>query len=134
MLKINKRIKALQQKPSKEKAISNPAKTGVKQDGFKDLALVILYLLSIHKDAVLVGSVLLGDGCRIEKGAKIHGPAILGKGCRVVEGAVVKRSILWDNVKVESGVVVNDCIFAGDNDISAKIGVPTVYFSLIIIE
>ena len=75
--------------------------------------------VSVHKDAVLAGPVFLGDGCKLEKGAEIHGPAVLGKGCRVAEGAVLKRSILWDNVKVGTGAVVDDCIIAGDCDIPA---------------
>jgi len=76
--------------------------------------------VSVDKDAVLVGPVFLGDGCEVEKGAKIYGPAVLGKGCRVEKGAVVKRSILWDNVRIEAEGVLKDCIIAGDCDITSS--------------
>lgn len=75
--------------------------------------------VSIDTDSVLVGPIFLGDNCVVEKGAKIYGPAVLGRGCRVEQGAVVKRSIFWDNVKVEAGAVVNDCIIASDCDITS---------------
>ncbi len=55
---------------------------------------------------------VLRDGCIIEKDVQILGPAVVGKNTVVKEGSLIKRSILWDDVKVGEGVRLTDAIAA----------------------
>ena len=52
----------------------------------------------IHPDAV------------IEPGARLKGTVTAGKGTRVMAGAVVEDSVLWDDVRIEPGSRLRNCI------------------------
>lgn len=64
----------------------------------------------IHPQATVVGPVVIGDDCILEKKAQVYGPVVLGRKSMVAEGAVVKRGILWDGAHVGKGTQLVDCI------------------------
>jgi NDP-sugar pyrophosphorylase family protein len=47
---------------------------------------------------------------RIEKGVQFSGWACIGKGCLLKKGCRIHKSVLWEDVVVESGVSVSDSI------------------------
>ncbi len=64
----------------------------------------------IHPQATIVGPVVIGDDCVIEKKAQIYGPVVLGKEAVVSEAAIVKRGIIWDGAHIGRGSHLVDCI------------------------
>ena len=60
--------------------------------------------------AVVRDGILLGPGAYVDRRARVVAPACIGAGARVEAGAHVERSILWDNVVVESGAIVRDAV------------------------
>ena len=64
----------------------------------------------IHPSAKVVGPVLLGTGCSIGPGALVRGPSVLGPGCVVGKDVTILESILWENVIVEFGAYLEECI------------------------
>jgi NDP-sugar pyrophosphorylase family protein len=77
--------------------------------------------VSIHPDTVIVGPVLIGNGCKIAKGAKIYGPAVLGNESVIGENVLIKRGILWDRVQVDDGAELADSIVACDCEIPQSV-------------
>ena len=59
--------------------------------------------VTISPTAYLIGPVVIGSNSSIEPNTQIIGPAVIGRGCAVETGAVVRESILWDDVVMESG-------------------------------
>ena len=64
----------------------------------------------IHPLATIVGPVVLGDDCVIEKKAQVFGPVALGRKTVVGEGAVIKRGIYWNGARIGPGAQLVDCI------------------------
>ncbi len=64
----------------------------------------------IDPRTTVVGPAVIGDKCIIEKNAQIYGPVVLGQGAVIGEGAVIKRGILWDDVRVGENSHLVDCI------------------------
>jgi lipopolysaccharide/colanic/teichoic acid biosynthesis glycosyltransferase/ADP-glucose pyrophosphorylase len=59
--------------------------------------------VTISPAAYLIGPVVIGSNSSIEPNTQIIGPAVIGQRCAVETGAVVRESILWDDVVMESG-------------------------------
>lgn len=68
----------------------------------------------IHPTATIVGPVVLGDDCVLEKRAQVFGPVALGRKTMVGEGAVIKRGIFWDGARIGPGAHLVDCIAGED--------------------
>ena len=49
--------------------------------------------------------------------------SIIGRNCTIQAGAVIRESILWDNVIVESGVKLDQAIVAEDNSLKTDFDV-----------
>jgi len=64
----------------------------------------------IDPEARIVGPVLIGPGCRIERGALIMGPTSIGADCRVGAGAEVVASSLWPESRIDAGASVQRCL------------------------
>lgn len=64
----------------------------------------------IHPKATIIGPVVIGDDCMIEKKAQIYGPVVLGKEVVVSERAIIKRGIIWDGAHIGKGSHLVDCI------------------------
>lgn len=67
-----------------------------------------------------------GDNSVIEDGAIITGTCVFGKNCRIEKGAKIINSVLWDNVYVKSGAVIENSIVLNDSEIIDNIK-DTVY-------
>ena len=66
--------------------------------------------VSIHPNTTIVGPVLLGNNCTIKEGAQIYGPVVLGDQAVVGKDAFIKRSILWDHVRIGDNADLTDTI------------------------
>lgn len=54
--------------------------------------------------------VLEGPGTETAPSARLFEWAVLGRGCRVEAGASVRRSVLWDGVRVREGIRIVDSV------------------------
>ena len=81
------------------------------QEGYwRDIGRIADYR-ALHRD-------LIGDGgepiihpeARIEEGARIEGICCVGKKARIGSGALIKDSIIWDEVVISTGCVVEECV------------------------
>src|SRR5712691_6878960 len=68
----------------------------------------------IAKDAVLVGSVMIGPGARVRSGATIVGPTSIGAGSTVECGGFVGRSAGWNRCVIGQEAVADRCILGDD--------------------
>jgi NDP-sugar pyrophosphorylase family protein len=57
-----------------------------------------------------LGGILIHPEARIEKDVAFSGWACIGKGCLLKSGCRIQNSVLWEEVKVESGVSVLESI------------------------
>ncbi len=64
----------------------------------------------IDPQTTIVGPAVIGDRCIIEKNAQIYGPVVLGQETVIGAGAVLKRGILWGDVRIGKGSHLVDCI------------------------
>jgi mannose-1-phosphate guanylyltransferase len=74
----------------------------------------------IHPSAQLVGPLVLGHGCTIERGARLIGPTVLGAGCRIGAEAALEGVVLWEGNQVGEGAVLRNCVLGRNNQIGAK--------------
>jgi mannose-1-phosphate guanylyltransferase len=79
---------------------------------------------SIDPSAKILGPVLLGADCYIGPGSLVQGPSVLGAGCKVGSNSTIIESILWQNVVVEGGAILEKCIVGSGAYIGevAKVG------------
>jgi mannose-1-phosphate guanylyltransferase/phosphomannomutase len=54
----------------------------------------------VHPEATIVGTAVIGPGCRVGAGARIGPYAVLGRNSRVRGDAIVERSVIHENVYV----------------------------------
>ena len=66
----------------------------------------------IHPSAVLEGPVSVAPGAQIGENAYIGPYSVIGPGCVIGIGASVKRSILWNDVRVDPGAQARGCVLA----------------------
>jgi lipopolysaccharide/colanic/teichoic acid biosynthesis glycosyltransferase/NDP-sugar pyrophosphorylase family protein len=64
----------------------------------------------ISPNAYLLGPMVIGDRCRLERGAQVIGPTVLGPSTVVGKGALVRESIAWDQVRLEEESRASYCI------------------------
>ncbi len=74
---------------------------------------------SIHPTAQIKGAVVVGSNCMIGENVKLTGPVVIGSGCTVQAEAVIEGSIIWDNVQIERGAMVQDSIIANNSRLHA---------------
>ena len=65
---------------------------------------------TIASGAQLVGPTLVGPYTRIERGVICVGPTTIGGNCTIGADAVVCRSTVWDDVKIERDVRIDESI------------------------
>lgn len=68
----------------------------------------------VHPSAEIKGSVIIGQGCSVDKNCIVIGPAVLGSGCQIEEAALVEGAVLWQNCKVGKGTKLRNCILASN--------------------
>ena len=67
---------------------------------------------ALHRDLIIVegGKPIIHPEARIEEGARIEGICCVGKKARIGSGALIKDSIIWDEVVISTGCVVEECV------------------------
>jgi mannose-1-phosphate guanylyltransferase len=66
---------------------------------------------ALHRDLIGEGGKpIIHSEARIEEGARIEGLCCVGKKTRIERGAFIKDSIIWDEVVIGRGSVVEECI------------------------
>jgi mannose-1-phosphate guanylyltransferase len=73
----------------------------------------------IHREASIVGPVVLGRRCSIEEGASIVGPAVLGDDCRAGKDAHLERLVAWRGTAFDAGCRCSDCVVGANARIGA---------------
>ncbi len=63
---------------------------------------------------------VVGEGSRIGSGARLEGWNSIGASAVIGEGALVRNSVLWDNVTIEAGAEVIDCVVADGAYLSGR--------------
>ena len=87
---------------------------------WRDIGTVESYILA-NKE-ILEGKAFLQDsGCRIHNSAKLKDWAIIGKTAHIEEGVEIRRSILWENVKVKRGTKVIDSIITSSGELDCDL-------------
>lgn len=83
---------------------------------------------AIREPRCIVAPVHLDEGVTIDPSALVGPDVVLGRGTAVEARAVVRGSVLWDDVRVEAGAVVEDAIIASGARIGAgaRVGAGTV--------
>ena len=59
------------------------------------------------------GNWLLGENIRLGRNVQLYGWGCLGNGVRVGDGTVLKGSVIWDGVLIDSGSEITDTIVTG---------------------
>jgi len=82
----------------------------------------------VEVEGLVIPPAVLGKGVRIGSNAVVGPYASLGAGTRVGAGAHIKNSIVWDNVEIGAGSVLDGCIVASGAVIGreARLGPNTV--------
>jgi mannose-1-phosphate guanylyltransferase len=65
---------------------------------------------SMDSTASVEGPVIIGNRCIIGGGVNIKGPAVIGSDCKLDNNAVIEGAIIWQNVIVERGAVLKNCV------------------------
>jgi mannose-1-phosphate guanylyltransferase len=66
---------------------------------------------ALHRDLIGEGSKpIIHPEARIEEGARIEGICCVGKKTHIERGALIKDSIIWDEVVIGKGSVVEECV------------------------
>jgi mannose-1-phosphate guanylyltransferase len=66
---------------------------------------------ALHRDLIGEGGEpIIHPEARIEEGARIEGICCVGKKTRIESGALIKDSIIWDEVVIGKGSVVEECV------------------------
>jgi mannose-1-phosphate guanylyltransferase len=66
----------------------------------------------LNVNLALADGVVTGDETEAAPDASIGAPSVIGRGCRIDPGARVAESLLWDDVHVATGAVVERSILA----------------------
>lgn len=82
-----------------------------------DIGTVNSYILA-NKQALGKRPFLVGDSCKIDNTACFKDWAVIGNGTILQQGSEIRRSILWDNVKVKDGVKITDSIVTYSKEVS----------------
>ena len=68
----------------------------------------------IDPSAEISGPVVIGPDCQIGPRVKITGPAVIGAGCEIGADCRIEDSVLWKNVRLETGVQLKSSVLAND--------------------
>ena len=76
---------------------------------WRDVGTIDSYLLA-NKEVLKEARFLTGTGCRIHGSVRLKEWAVIGRDARLEEGVEIRRSVLWEGVRVKKGIRVMDSI------------------------
>ncbi len=76
---------------------------------WRDVGTIESYFLA-NREVLQENPILSGPGCQIHESARLKEWAAIGKDTKLEEGVEIRRSVLWEGVKVNKGVKVIDSI------------------------
>ena len=77
--------------------------------------------LSANREALNEDPVLAGPGCRIHPSARLREWTVIGGDAALEEGVEIRRSVLWEGVKVREGVKVVDSVITSHREVGEDI-------------
>lgn len=81
---------------------------------FSNRAVYSRFNSKINQTTLLRGPVYLGRNVRIGDGAVIGPYVVIGDNCVIGDKCVISNSLLWNNITVESGTKMAECIVTDD--------------------
>jgi NDP-sugar pyrophosphorylase family protein len=83
---------------------------------WRDVGTIESYLLA-NKEVLQENQILSGPGCRIHDSATLKEWVVIGKDTNLEEGVEIRRSVLWERVKVKKGLRVIDSIVTSSKEV-----------------
>jgi mannose-1-phosphate guanylyltransferase len=73
--------------------------------------------VEIHETARLIGPLVIGDGCVIERGSEIGKNTAIGKNVHLEKNSTIKGSVIFPDCKIGTGSYLKDCIVDSESRI-----------------
>jgi NDP-sugar pyrophosphorylase family protein len=89
--------------------VSDPLVTDIGRDGIRCGSNVV-----IHPSALITAPAVIDRDCHIGKDVHLKGPVTIGHNCILEDGARLENAILWENVHVGAGAMLNSCIISSN--------------------
>ncbi|MCP4668251.1 MAG: nucleotidyltransferase family protein [Deltaproteobacteria bacterium] len=93
----------------------------VKGHYWRDIGTVRSYVLANREYVMKENRLLAAPNCRIDPSVTLAEWAVIGENGNVEEGAEIRRSILWEKVKVRKGVKVIDSIVTSSKEVASDL-------------
>lgn len=87
---------------------------------WRDIGSIESYVLA-NKDALREKSFLVDPGCHIEASSKLIDWAVIGAKAIIEHDVEIRRSILWENVKIKRGIKVTDSIVTSSREVRSDL-------------
>ncbi len=87
-----------------------------KEHYWRDVGTIESYFLA-NREVLQENPILSGPGCRIHESARLKEWAVIGKDTRLEEGVEIRRSVLWEGVRVKKGLRVIDSIVTSSKEV-----------------
>jgi len=83
---------------------------------WRDVGTIESYLFA-NKEVLQENQITAGPGCRIHESVRLKEWAVIGKDTNLEEGVEIRRSVLWERVKVKKGLRVIDSIVTSSKEV-----------------
>ena len=83
---------------------------------WRDVGSIESYFLA-NREVLQENTILAGPGCRIHDSARLKEWAVIGKDTSLEEGVEIRRSVLWEGVRVKKGIRVFDSIVTSSKEV-----------------
>jgi len=83
---------------------------------WRDVGTIKSYLLA-NKEVLQEDQIMAGPGCRIHDSARLKEWVVIGRDTSLEEGVEIRRSVLWEGVRVKKGLKVIDSIVTSSKEV-----------------
>ena len=87
-----------------------------KEHYWRDVGTIESYFLA-NREVLQENTILSGPGCRIHDSATLKEWAVIGNDTKLEEGVEIRRSVLWERVRVKKRVRVIDSIVTSSKEV-----------------
>ncbi len=84
---------------------------------WRDIGTIASYVLA-NKESLHENSFLLAPDCRVHSSAELEQWAIIGENALLEKDVEIRRSILWNDVKVRRGTKIVDSVVTADKEVA----------------